>query len=216
MVAELPGSQGVYHLVVVRVSDRDRVRRQLADRGIGTGVHYPTPCHRLAPYASLSSAEARGGGGGRGARSCRCRSTRAWVDGAWTGSPPRSTGSSRGGRSRERRDPDVELSTHRVDEGVTLGYPPTRPVRDASPSGPARRLRSGTVLYDGTQHRRAVRDRSPRRRPRGLRHRRSDVSVWTSSVVDYGCRIGDGVKIHTNCYVAQYTEIGAVPSSRRA
>ncbi len=55
MVAELPGSHGVYHLVVVRVSDRDVVRRKLAERGIGTGVHYPTPCHRLAPYASLSS-----------------------------------------------------------------------------------------------------------------------------------------------------------------
>lgn len=55
MVAELPGSHGVYHLVVIRVSDRDLVRRQLADRGIGTGVHYPTPCHRLAPYASLTS-----------------------------------------------------------------------------------------------------------------------------------------------------------------
>ena len=26
-------------------------------------------------------------------------------------------------------------------------------------------------------------------------------------MVDYGCRIGDRVKIHTNCYVAQYTEI---------
>ena len=34
-----------------------------------------------------------------------------------------------------------------------------------------------------------------------------DVSIWTNSVVDFGCRIGDRVKIHTNCYVAQYTVI---------
>ena len=34
-----------------------------------------------------------------------------------------------------------------------------------------------------------------------------DVSVWSNSVIDYGCTIGDRVKIHTNCYVAQYTEL---------
>ncbi|QWZ09544.1 N-acetyltransferase [Nocardioides panacis] len=35
-----------------------------------------------------------------------------------------------------------------------------------------------------------------------------DVSVWSNTVVDYGCRIGNRVKIHTNCYIAQYTDIG--------
>jgi acetyltransferase-like isoleucine patch superfamily enzyme len=35
-----------------------------------------------------------------------------------------------------------------------------------------------------------------------------DVSVWSNSVVDYGCHIHSGVKIHANCYVAQYSEIG--------
>ena len=34
-----------------------------------------------------------------------------------------------------------------------------------------------------------------------------DVSIWSNSVVDYGCVIGDRVKIHCNCYVAQYTEL---------
>jgi acetyltransferase-like isoleucine patch superfamily enzyme len=34
-----------------------------------------------------------------------------------------------------------------------------------------------------------------------------DVSVWSNTVIDYGCSIGDRVKIHSNCYVAQYTEI---------
>ena len=30
-------------------------------------------------------------------------------------------------------------------------------------------------------------------------------SLWTNSIVDYGCRIGNRVKIHCNVYVAQFT-----------
>jgi dTDP-4-amino-4,6-dideoxygalactose transaminase len=43
------GSTSVHHLAVVRVRDRDLVRSRLTDQGIGTGVHYPVPCHRLPP-----------------------------------------------------------------------------------------------------------------------------------------------------------------------
>jgi dTDP-3-amino-3,4,6-trideoxy-alpha-D-glucose transaminase len=42
----------VWHQFVVRVDDRDVVREQLARRGIETLVHYPTPPHRSAAYAS--------------------------------------------------------------------------------------------------------------------------------------------------------------------
>jgi len=35
----------------------------------------------------------------------------------------------------------------------------------------------------------------------------TDVKVWNNSVIDYGCVIGDRVKIHSNCYVAQFTTI---------
>ena len=35
----------------------------------------------------------------------------------------------------------------------------------------------------------------------------ADVCVWSNTVIDYGCRIGDRVKIHCNCYLAQYTEL---------
>src|SRR5262249_46929227 len=42
----------VWHQFVVRVDDRDLVREQLARRGIETLVHYPTPPHRSAAYAS--------------------------------------------------------------------------------------------------------------------------------------------------------------------
>jgi dTDP-4-amino-4,6-dideoxygalactose transaminase len=54
MVEELPGSQGVYHLAVVRVPGRERVEQRLAAMGIQTGIHYPVPCHRQAPYLSFA------------------------------------------------------------------------------------------------------------------------------------------------------------------
>ena len=37
-----------HHLAVVRVPHRTEVRAGLAERGIATGIHYPTPCH-LSP-----------------------------------------------------------------------------------------------------------------------------------------------------------------------
>jgi dTDP-4-amino-4,6-dideoxygalactose transaminase len=40
-----PSAQHVFHLYVVRLAERERVRQLLADRGIATGVHYPTPIH---------------------------------------------------------------------------------------------------------------------------------------------------------------------------
>jgi dTDP-4-amino-4,6-dideoxygalactose transaminase len=33
---------------------RERVRGWLAERGIATGIHYPTPIHQLAPYQHLA------------------------------------------------------------------------------------------------------------------------------------------------------------------
>ncbi|MBF6599306.1 MAG: DegT/DnrJ/EryC1/StrS family aminotransferase [Dehalococcoidia bacterium] len=43
----------VYHLYVVQADGRDRLRAQLAEAGIGTGVHYPVPVHEQPAYASL-------------------------------------------------------------------------------------------------------------------------------------------------------------------
>jgi dTDP-4-amino-4,6-dideoxygalactose transaminase len=54
LVEQLPGGNGVYHLAVVRVPDRDRIRAALSKAAIGTGIHYPTPCHLMAPYADFS------------------------------------------------------------------------------------------------------------------------------------------------------------------
>lgn len=51
---QLREGEGAHHLMVVRVPQRDRVRAELAALGIGTGVHYPTPCHQLEPYRHWS------------------------------------------------------------------------------------------------------------------------------------------------------------------
>src|ERR1051326_1212923 len=40
----------VYHLDVVRVQDRDRVLRGMADSGIACGIHYPIPVHLQEAY----------------------------------------------------------------------------------------------------------------------------------------------------------------------
>ena len=93
-----------------------------------------------------------------------------------------------------------------ADEGVHVGYRPDRPVDELLHLGPAARLRTGTVLYAGTRigarfstgHNVVIREQSTIG---------DDVSVWSNSVVDYGCRIGSRVKIHTSCYVAQFSEI---------
>lgn len=57
---ERPGAVHVWHQFVVRLEDRERVREALAERGIGTGVHYPQPVHRQPAYAGrLATGPAR-------------------------------------------------------------------------------------------------------------------------------------------------------------
>jgi acetyltransferase-like isoleucine patch superfamily enzyme len=87
-----------------------------------------------------------------------------------------------------------------------VGYPADRGEFHDLVIGPGARLRSGTMLYLGscigahleTGHNVIVREDC---------QIADDVSIWSNSVVDYGCRIGNGVKIHANCYIAQYTDI---------
>lgn len=49
LVSVAPQARHVYHLFIVRVAQRDRVRADLGRRGIQTGVHYPVPCHQQPP-----------------------------------------------------------------------------------------------------------------------------------------------------------------------
>jgi dTDP-4-amino-4,6-dideoxygalactose transaminase len=43
----------VYHLYAIRVKNRDELIRLLAERGIGSGVHYPVPIHLQEAYLGL-------------------------------------------------------------------------------------------------------------------------------------------------------------------
>jgi dTDP-4-amino-4,6-dideoxygalactose transaminase len=55
LLTELPESRGAYHLAVVRVPNREWVQQQLESMGVRTGIHYPTPCHRQAPYRRFAT-----------------------------------------------------------------------------------------------------------------------------------------------------------------
>lgn len=50
---EAAGAKHIYHLYVIKVKDRDRVKRDLEGKGIGCGLHYPIPLHLLDAYRHL-------------------------------------------------------------------------------------------------------------------------------------------------------------------
>jgi acetyltransferase-like isoleucine patch superfamily enzyme len=90
---------------------------------------------------------------------------------------------------------------------VWLGYLPGRPLPDQTLTiGEHAVLRAGTIVYAGsvigpgleTGHHVVIREENRI----GARLR-----IWNNSTIDYGCRIGAGVKIHTNCYVAQFSTL---------
>lgn len=47
----------VWHLYVVRTPDRDRLKADLAKRGIETGLHYPVPLHKQPCLSHLPTAQ---------------------------------------------------------------------------------------------------------------------------------------------------------------
>jgi dTDP-4-amino-4,6-dideoxygalactose transaminase len=51
--AEPAESRHIYHLYVVRVPERERVRKALEKAGIATGLHYPIPLHLQPGFADL-------------------------------------------------------------------------------------------------------------------------------------------------------------------
>lgn len=94
-----------------------------------------------------------------------------------------------------------------IDPSALLGYLTGRRLEDATLRlGPGARVRSGTVLYAGssigagleTGHNVVIREQNVIG---------DDLNIWNSSTIDYGCVIGNGVKIHCNVYVAQFTTL---------
>jgi dTDP-4-amino-4,6-dideoxygalactose transaminase len=50
-------SRSVYHLYVVRTTERAELQSFLTNSGIGTGIHYPVPVHLQKPYRSAGFKE---------------------------------------------------------------------------------------------------------------------------------------------------------------
>ena len=103
--------------------------------------------------------------------------------------------------------PTVKLGQRAIiDAGAILGYSPSRGQEYQLTIGPDARIRSGTVIYGAswigsgleTGHNVVIREENVIG---------DSFCVWNNSAVDYGCRIGNGVRIHNNVYVAQYTVI---------
>ncbi|MDD4979705.1 MAG: acyltransferase [Candidatus Omnitrophica bacterium] len=99
-------------------------------------------------------------------------------------------------------------SGHKIDRGAILGYRLNRriPEDDRLVIGKRATVRSGTVIYLGsvignnleTGHNAVIREQN---------RIGDNFSIWNNSTVDYGCKIGHNVKIHCNCYIAQFTTI---------
>jgi acetyltransferase-like isoleucine patch superfamily enzyme len=94
-----------------------------------------------------------------------------------------------------------------IDPSVILGYLTGRKIEDATLHlGPRARVRAGTVLYAGssigagleTGHNVVIREENVIG---------DGLTIWNSSTIDYGCLIGNSVKIHCNVYVAQFTTL---------
>jgi len=47
-------SRAVYHLYVIRTSDREGLMKRLKEAGIGSAIHYPVPLHMQRAYISLN------------------------------------------------------------------------------------------------------------------------------------------------------------------
>lgn len=50
---EETGIEHVYHLFAVELDERDRVRAELREKGIGAGIHYPRPAHLHPAWSEL-------------------------------------------------------------------------------------------------------------------------------------------------------------------
>ena len=46
-------SSHVFHQYTIRITDRDNAARKLRDKGVGVGIHYPTPIHQQPLYRNL-------------------------------------------------------------------------------------------------------------------------------------------------------------------
>lgn len=48
-----PDAEHVFHQYTIRIQDRDNAAQKLRDKGVGVGIHYPTPIHKQPLYLDL-------------------------------------------------------------------------------------------------------------------------------------------------------------------
>jgi dTDP-4-amino-4,6-dideoxygalactose transaminase len=48
-----PDAEHVFHQYTIRNKDRDNAAQKLRDKGVGVGIHYPTPIHKQPLYVDL-------------------------------------------------------------------------------------------------------------------------------------------------------------------
>lgn len=106
--------------------------------------------------------------------------------------------------------PDVEIGEGTVLEpGVIVGVPAgdTSPGEVPTRIGPGGRIRSGTVIYAGAQ----IGERVSTGHAALIRENNvigDDCSVGTHAVLEPGNRVGNGTRIHSQCFLEHVT-IGA-------
>lgn len=94
-----------------------------------------------------------------------------------------------------------------IHDFAIIGCLPERKIKNLNLRiGKNAHIRSGTVIYAGstigkylsTGHNAIIREESTIG---------DYFSIWSNSTLDYGCIVGNRVKIHHNVYVAQFTEL---------
>ena len=102
----------------------------------------------------------------------------------------------------------VELGEgSRVERGAMLGY--LRPGFSGPcllKVGTGAIVRQGTIIYAGT----TIGDHLETGHHVIIREQNNigdHFRIWSNSIVDYGCRIGNNVKVHSQVYIAQFTVI---------
>lgn len=94
-----------------------------------------------------------------------------------------------------------------IDEGVILGYLTGRKISDyILRIGDDACVRAGSIIYAGT----TIGNRFATGHNVTIREENQigdNFNVWNCTTIDYGCKIGNNVKIHCNCYIAQFTVV---------
>jgi acetyltransferase-like isoleucine patch superfamily enzyme len=96
---------------------------------------------------------------------------------------------------------------HRIDPLAVIGEQPGRAIADLTLHlGPHALVRAFSVIYAGsrighhleTGHGAVIREENTVG---------DHLSIWNYSTIDYGCVIGNNVRIHSNVYVAQFSTL---------